>query len=84
MRQVVPPRSSSPPAPDVHRPLSSSGMRHNSPFNLPRWKAPPCRAAAICEAAQRPTMRFEAVKNEEQQTSALVFRARELGYPVRS
>ncbi len=35
-------------------------------------------AEAICEAAQRPTMRFVAVKSEEQQASAVVFRARDL------
>jgi transposase len=35
-------------------------------------------AEAICEAAQRPGMRFVAVKSEEQQASAAVFRARDL------
>jgi transposase len=35
-------------------------------------------AEAICEAAQRPGMRFVAVKNEAQQASAAVFRARDL------
>jgi len=35
-------------------------------------------AEAICEAAQRPNMRFVAIKNEEQQASALVFRTRDL------
>ncbi|MCA1437200.1 transposase [Bradyrhizobium sp. BRP20] len=35
-------------------------------------------AAAICEAAQRPTMRFVPVKSEEQQASAVVFRTRDL------
>ena len=35
-------------------------------------------AEAICEAAQRPTMRFVAVKSEEQQASAVVFRARDI------
>lgn len=35
-------------------------------------------AEAIFEAAQRPTMRFVAVKTEEQQASALVFRTRDL------
>ena len=33
---------------------------------------------AICEAAQRPTMRFATVKSERQQASAAVFRARDL------
>lgn len=35
-------------------------------------------AEAICEAAQRPNMRFVAIKSEEQQVSALVFRTRDL------
>ena len=33
---------------------------------------------AICEAAQRPTMRFVAPKSEQTQAAALVFRARDL------
>jgi transposase len=35
-------------------------------------------AEAICEAAQRPSMRFVAIKSEAQQASALVFRTRDL------
>src|SRR3974390_642470 len=35
-------------------------------------------AEAICEAAQRPSMRFVAVKSEEQQAAGLVFRTRDL------
>ena len=35
-------------------------------------------AEAICEAAQRPTMRFVAVKSEAQQASAVVLRAWDL------
>jgi len=35
-------------------------------------------AEAICEAAQRPGMRFVAVKTEEQQAAGLVFRTRDL------
>jgi transposase len=35
-------------------------------------------AEAICEAAQRPNMRFVAIKSEEQQALALVFRTRDL------
>ena len=35
-------------------------------------------AEAICEAALRPSMRFVAVKSEEQQAAAAVFRARDL------
>jgi transposase len=41
-------------------------------------------AEAICEAAQRPTMRFVAVKSEGQQASALVFRARDLAVRQRT
>ncbi len=43
-----------------------------------RQKNDAADAAAICEAAQRPTMRFVPVKSEEQQSSAAVFRARDL------
>src|SRR3954462_12234125 len=35
-------------------------------------------AKAICEAAQRPSMRFVPVKSEEQQANGVVFRARDL------
>src|SRR4030095_14843442 len=35
-------------------------------------------AEAICEAAQRPTMRFVAVKSEQAQAAAVVFRTRDL------
>jgi transposase len=35
-------------------------------------------AEAICEAAQRPTMRFVPVKSEAQQANSVVFRARDL------
>jgi transposase len=35
-------------------------------------------AEAICEAAQRPTMRFVAVKSEAKQAAAVIFRARDL------
>jgi transposase len=35
-------------------------------------------AEAICEAAQRPSMRFVAVKSEQQQAAGLVFRTRDL------
>jgi transposase len=47
------------------------------PF-VKRHKNDAVDAEAICEAAQRPTMRFVAVKTEEQQASALVFRTRDL------
>ena len=47
------------------------------PF-VKRHKNDAVDAEAICEAAQRPTMRFVAMKSEEQQASALVFRTRDL------
>src|SRR4051794_7506550 len=36
------------------------------------------KTEAICEAAQRPSMRFVPVKSEEQQANGVVFRARDL------
>lgn len=47
------------------------------PF-VKRQKNDAADAEAICEAAQRPNMRYVAVKSEEQQASALVFRTRDL------
>jgi transposase len=47
------------------------------PF-VKRQKNDAADAEAICEAAQRPSMRFVAVKSEEQQASAIVFRGRDL------
>lgn len=47
------------------------------PF-VKRNKSDALDAEAICEAAQRPNMRFVAVKSEEQQAAALVFRTRDL------
>jgi transposase len=47
------------------------------PF-MKRQKNDAADAEAICEAAQRPTMRFVAAKSEEQQASAMVFRVRDL------
>lgn len=47
------------------------------PF-VKRHKNDAADAEAICEAAQRPNMRFVAVKSEERQASALVFRTRDL------
>lgn len=47
------------------------------PF-VKRQKNDAADAEAICEAAQRPSMRFVAVKSEEQQASAMVFRGRDL------
>jgi transposase len=47
------------------------------PF-VKRQKNDAADAEAICEAAQRPTMRFVAVKSEAKQASAVVFRTRDL------
>jgi transposase len=47
------------------------------PF-VKRQKNDAADAEAICEAAQRPTMRFVPVKSQEQQAGAVVFRARDL------
>ena len=47
------------------------------PF-VKRQKSDAADAEAICEAAQRPNMRFVPVKSEQQQASAAVFRARDL------
>ena len=47
------------------------------PF-VKRQKNDAADAEAICEAAQRPTMRFVPIKSEEQQASAMIFRARDL------
>ena len=50
---------------------------HVKPF-LKRHKNDAADAEAICEAAQRPTMRFVSVKSEETQGAAMVFRVREI------
>jgi transposase len=47
------------------------------PF-VKRQKNDAADAEAICEAAQRPTMRFVPVKSQEQQAAGVVFRARDL------
>jgi transposase len=47
------------------------------PF-VKRQKNDAADAEAICEAAQRPTMRFVPVKSQAQQASGVVFRARDL------
>lgn len=47
------------------------------PF-VKRQKNDAADAEAICEAAQRPTMRFVTVKSEEKQACAVVFRTRDL------
>lgn len=43
-----------------------------------RQKNDAADAEAICEAVQRPTMRFVPVKSEEQQGALMLHRAREL------
>ena len=45
---------------------------------MKRQKNDAIDAEAICEAAQRPNMRFVAVKSEQQQAAGLVFRTRDL------
>jgi transposase len=47
------------------------------PF-VKRQKNDMADAEAICEAAQRPTMRFVAVKSEAKQASGVIFRTRDL------
>ena len=47
------------------------------PF-VKRQKNDMADAEAICEAAQRPTMRFVAVKSEAKQAAAVIFRTRDL------
>ena len=47
------------------------------PF-VKRQKNDAADAEAICEAAQRPSMRFVPIKDEEQQADGVVFRARDL------
>ncbi len=47
------------------------------PF-VKRQKSDAADAEAICEAAQRPTMRFVAVKSEDSQAAAVIFRTRDL------
>jgi transposase len=47
------------------------------PF-VKRQKNDTADAEAICEAAQRPSMRFVPVKSEQQQANGVVFRARDL------
>jgi transposase len=47
------------------------------PF-VKRQKSDAADAEAICEAAQRPTMCFVAVKSEDSQAAAVIFRSRDL------
>lgn len=47
------------------------------PF-VKRQKNDAADAEAICEAAQRPTMRFVAVKSETKQAAAMIFKTRDL------
>lgn len=51
--------------------------KYVKPF-VKRQKNDMADAEAICEAAQRPTMRFVTVKSETAQATGLVFRARDL------
>jgi transposase len=53
------------------------------PF-VKRHKNDAVDAEAICEAVQRPGMRFVAVKTEEQQAAGLVFRTRDLAVRQRT
>jgi hypothetical protein len=53
------------------------------PF-VKRHKNDAVDAEAICEPAQRPSMRFVAVKSEEHQAAALVFRTRDLAVKQRT
>lgn len=53
------------------------------PF-VKRHKNDAVDAEAICEAAQRPSMRFVAVKTQAQQAAALVFRTRDLAVKQRT
>jgi transposase len=60
---------------------SVAGFRRNqwpACIGLRRQKNDAIDAEAICEAAQRPSMRFVAVKSEEQQAAGLLFRTRDL------
>lgn len=56
------------------RPIAPAYVK---PF-VKRPKNDTADAEAICEAAQRPTMRFVAVKSEETQAAIVVFRTRDL------
>jgi len=47
------------------------------PF-VKRSKSDAIDAEAICEAAQRPSMRYAAIKTEQQQAAGMVFRTRDL------
>src|SRR5580693_6779984 len=49
-----------------------------------RQKNAAADAEAIAEAASRPTMRFVALKTEEQQARSMVLRARDVGVRQRS
>src|SRR5918911_1723355 len=53
-------------------------VRLIAPAYVKRQKNDMADAEAICEAAQRPTMRFVALKGANQQAAAVVFRTRDL------
>ncbi|RWK70837.1 transposase [Mesorhizobium sp. M2D.F.Ca.ET.178.01.1.1] len=59
----------------AHRPADPANLREAF---VKRHKNDAADAEAIAEAASRPTMRFVAVKSEEQQARAMIFRARDL------
>jgi transposase len=57
------------------------GLLRHRLLSAERQKNDAADAEAIVEAAQRPTMRFVAVKSAEQQASAMVFKTRDLLVP---
>src|SRR5215217_2129829 len=61
---------------DWEREIAKLG--HTVKLIVKRQKNDMADAEAICEAAQRPTMRFVAVKSEQAQAAAVVFRTRDL------
>lgn len=68
------------------RELTAMGheVRLIPPAYVKRHKNDAVDAEAICEAAQRPSIRFVAVKTEAQQAAALVFRTRDLAVKQRT
>ena len=56
---------------------SATPPAYVKPF-VKRQKSDAADTEAICEAAQRPSMRFVPIKDEEQQANGVVFRARDL------
>jgi hypothetical protein len=58
-------------------------LAYVKPF-VKRHKNDAVDAEAICEAVQRPGMRFATIKSEEQQAAGMVFRTRDLVVPQRT